>query len=240
MLIFAHRGGNIPENTLQVVKNSLELNLFDGIELDVNITRDNIVVLYHDNDLSKLTNGEGKIYERDYNYISKLDAGYKWPEYRDKGYKIPTLSSVLEYLKNKNVYIHLDIKNSRAIEPTILLLKKYNLINNKLLLDSSYTYINNIIYNTIKTSYSLSCINSATSIFQSIYYYIFYLLKIKFKNRDIVLFYINSFFSIFITKSLVKFFHDQNIKVGIFGRYINKKNMEYYKNIGIDICIIDL
>lgn len=102
MLIFAHRGGNIPENTLQVVKNSLELNLFDGIELDVNITRDNIVVLYHDNDLSKLTNGEGKIYERDYNYISKLDEVLRNSYTHIKTFKKFFSLKIKKFFKKKN------------------------------------------------------------------------------------------------------------------------------------------
>lgn len=240
MLIFAHRGGKKPENTLETIKYSLDLRIFDGIELDVNITKDDIVVLFHDKSLSHITNGEGNISEKYYSYVCQLDAGYKWPEYRGKGYRIPRLSSALELLKDKNVYIHLDIKHHRAVKPTINLLKRFELNNYRLILDSSSTIIGNMIHEQVKNDQTLNEVDVATSILQSIYYYLFYILKIRFKNRDIVVFYVNSFFSKFITESLVNFFHEQNIKVAIFGKYINETNIDYFKDIGVDICIVDI
>lgn len=102
--VVAHRGGknNFPENTLYAMEKSLALGVY-GIELDVQLTKDHEVVLYHPQDLSTWTNGKGKIKDFTCEHLRRLDAAYhfdpkgdkSFPE-RGKGHKIPTFAEALE------------------------------------------------------------------------------------------------------------------------------------------------
>src|SRR5438093_12725949 len=61
-LVFAHRGGSAlaPENTIQAFDNGLRLGA-DGIELDVRLSRDGIVVVHHDRTLERTTGLSGPV-----------------------------------------------------------------------------------------------------------------------------------------------------------------------------------
>lgn len=130
--IIAHRGGgkNHPENTLLAFYQALEMGC-DGIELDVQVTLDNVVVAYHSSDLSTCTNGSGAIASKSWDEIATLDAGYRFqPEsnfpYRSKGLRIPLLTEVLEAFPN--IFIIIDLKSP---EYEKLLLALTNTISDK-------------------------------------------------------------------------------------------------------------
>ena len=55
--IFAHRGfsGKYPENTMLAFKKAVEIGC-DGIELDVHLTKDNVLVIIHDEDIKRTAN----------------------------------------------------------------------------------------------------------------------------------------------------------------------------------------
>ncbi|WP_296644303.1 glycerophosphodiester phosphodiesterase family protein, partial [Romboutsia sp. 13368] len=62
MIVFAHRGysGNYPENTILSFKKALELNA-SHIELDVHKSKDNQLVVIHDEDIENTFNGKGLV-----------------------------------------------------------------------------------------------------------------------------------------------------------------------------------
>src|SRR5580698_2036954 len=64
-LVFAHRGGSslAPENTIAAFDNGLALGA-DGLELDVHLSRDGVVVVHHDRTLDRTTPLRGPIVER--------------------------------------------------------------------------------------------------------------------------------------------------------------------------------
>jgi glycerophosphoryl diester phosphodiesterase len=108
----AHRGGSLlaPENTLAAFRNALTLAT-DAIELDVQMSHDGQLIVFHDNTLERLTNGEGNILDCDFEYLRSLNASahFKggWPVEQ----QIPTLREVLELARaRKQVYI--EIKTS--------------------------------------------------------------------------------------------------------------------------------
>jgi len=118
--IIAHRGGknNFPENTIFAFENAINVGS-DGIEIDVQLSKDGVVVLYHPNDLASRTNGKGLVNAWNYQDLEALDAAYNFdpksnksfPE-RGKGYKIPTLAEVLN--KFPNLEIIVDLKSLPA------------------------------------------------------------------------------------------------------------------------------
>ena len=98
----AHRGGSslAPENTLAAFRNALTLSV-DAVELDVQMSRDGQLIVFHDNTIERLTNGEGNILDLDFAPLRELNAAAhfsgNWPETE----QIPTLSEVLALVKER-------------------------------------------------------------------------------------------------------------------------------------------
>jgi glycerophosphoryl diester phosphodiesterase len=97
-LILAHRGASAyaPENTIAAFRLAHELGA-DGIELDVQLTRDKIPVIIHDDFVDRTTNGKGRVSDLTIAEIARLDAGtWKTEDYR--GEPVPTLAQVFDAL----------------------------------------------------------------------------------------------------------------------------------------------
>ena len=105
-LNIAHRGFSAlyPENTMLAFKKAKEEGFCDGIELDVQLTKDNIPVIIHDEKLERTTGASGLVSELTYNEIRKLNAGLNE--------KIPSLEEYLEFAKENKIYTNLELKNS--------------------------------------------------------------------------------------------------------------------------------
>lgn len=111
--IIPHRGGKAerPENTIKSFQECITLGA-KTLELDVQVTKDGIAVVYHPGDLSANTDGKGKVNEFSYNELQKLDAAYKFekngvfPE-RGKEHKIPSFEDVLVDFPNTKIIVDL-------------------------------------------------------------------------------------------------------------------------------------
>jgi glycerophosphoryl diester phosphodiesterase len=77
--VFAHRGGAAlrPENTILAFDHGLSLGA-DGLELDVHLSRDGVVVVHHDATLDRTTNGCGALAALTADELARLDAGYRF------------------------------------------------------------------------------------------------------------------------------------------------------------------
>jgi len=109
----AHRGGAhlAPENTFAAFLNALSLPV-DAIELDVHMSRDGHVVVFHDNHVHKRTNGSGNLLDLDISYLRRLDAAARHPGGWPEPQPIPTLSEVLELAKGR-AQVYIEIKTSK-------------------------------------------------------------------------------------------------------------------------------
>lgn len=76
MKIIAHRGasGYAPENTKASILEGLKQKC-DGFEIDVQLTKDNRIVVFHDWSLERTTNGEGLLKDRTLSELKTLDLG---------------------------------------------------------------------------------------------------------------------------------------------------------------------
>ena len=97
----AHRGASAlaPENTLASFEKAIELG-FDYIELDVRLSKDKQLVVIHDANVLRTTDGEGLIEDLTVRDIKKLDAG-SWFSPAFAGEKIPLLNEVLKKVSGK-------------------------------------------------------------------------------------------------------------------------------------------
>jgi glycerophosphoryl diester phosphodiesterase len=116
-LLFAHRGGALlaPENTLAAFRNGAGLGA-DALELDVRLTADAELVVFHDETLERTTDGSGVVRDHTLEELRRLDAGYRFTTdggqtfpYRDKGVGISTLAEI--YADFPDHIINVDIKD---------------------------------------------------------------------------------------------------------------------------------
>lgn len=111
--ITGHRafGGRYPENSLTGIQEALALDI-DRIEIDVHQTKDEVVVLMHDNSINRTTTGNGRV--KDYGYADLL----KFKIRGTKEERIPTLEEVLKSIKGKTILL-IEIKKGDAYYPNI-------------------------------------------------------------------------------------------------------------------------
>lgn len=129
--IFAHRGfsGYYPENTMLAFKKAIEIGV-DGIELDVQLTKDNTVVIIHDETIDRTTNGDGLVKSYTYDELKKFDASFNFNNFGFN--RIPTLEEYFLLVKDLDIITNIELKTSvyqyLGIEDSVLeLIKKYNL-----------------------------------------------------------------------------------------------------------------
>ena len=109
-LNIAHRGFSdiYPQNTIIAFQKAMELEV-DVIELDVSLSRDGQVIVFHDSEVSRLTDGEGFIKDMTLAEIKQLDAGMNYGD-RFRGTKIPTFSEAVEAVCRSDVRLCVEIK----------------------------------------------------------------------------------------------------------------------------------
>ncbi len=110
ILLGGHRGDrkHFPENTMSAFRASVELGL-DAIETDVRMTKDCHLVLIHDRDVARTTNGCGNVDEMTLEELRALDAGFwKGPEH--VGQRIPTVEEFLDLIAPTDMIVNWELK----------------------------------------------------------------------------------------------------------------------------------
>lgn len=109
--VIAHRGasGDAPENTMRAFEQAVLLGA-DGIELDVQLTRDGELVVIHDETLDRVTTGTGRVYSHTFAELRTLDAG-SWFSSCSKPERIPHLQEVFDLLAGRDMLLNVELKN---------------------------------------------------------------------------------------------------------------------------------
>lgn len=142
--IYGHRGfsGKYPENTILAFQKAIEIGV-DGIELDVHLTKDNELVIIHDENIKRTSNGEGLVRDMTLEELKKFDysAGFAGVY----GFnEIPTLKEYFDLVKDTEVITNIELKTGVFEYPTIEkrvidLIREYKL-ENKIILSSFNHY----------------------------------------------------------------------------------------------------
>ena len=105
-LVFAHRGGSAlaPENTIAAFDNGLALGA-DGLELDVHLSRDGVVVVHHDRVLDRTTTLRGPIAERHSDELRRA--------------AVPALAEVLARYPDRRLVVELKVNSAALAAATI-------------------------------------------------------------------------------------------------------------------------
>lgn len=120
----SHRGyaGNYPENTLIGIQKAVDLKV-DRIEIDVQQTKDSVIILMHDKTINRTTNGNGRIKDLTYNKLKQFSAGIKFnTKFKNQG--IPTLQEVLNIIDGQSTLV-IEIKYGKNYYPGI----EQNIVN---------------------------------------------------------------------------------------------------------------
>jgi Glycerophosphoryl diester phosphodiesterase len=112
--VWAHRGASgwdvqyAPENTMSAFEKSVEMGA-DGIELDVQLTRDGEIVVIHDETIERVSDGTGWVKDFTLQQLRKFNFSKIHPEYGFVG--IPTLAEFFEMMQGNSLYINIELKN---------------------------------------------------------------------------------------------------------------------------------
>ncbi|UTH14562.1 glycerophosphodiester phosphodiesterase [Macrococcus equipercicus] len=116
--IFAHRGGMqlAPENTMAAFKEAKAFQV-DGFEIDIRLTQDGEIVVFHDAYVDRVSDGSGKVSELTLEALRSLDVGYHFKDvygnHSFRGHhdaKIVTLKDLIEAFPGMR--INIDIKDA--------------------------------------------------------------------------------------------------------------------------------
>lgn len=116
--VWAHRGasGYAPENTMEAFELAIGMGA-DGIELDVQLTRDGEPVIIHDETLQRVSNGAGFVRDYTLEELKTLNFNKTHPEYDNV--RIPALREVLCLLKDKDIKLNIELKTGIFFYPHI-------------------------------------------------------------------------------------------------------------------------
>lgn len=122
MKTLAHRGlsASYPENTLIAFQEAAKLDCW-GVEFDVHLTKDNQLVVIHDESIKRTSNGTGFVKDLTLAELKTYDFG-SWFDSKFANQQIPTLAEVLEIFKDTQHHINIEIKSDIFEYPGIEML----------------------------------------------------------------------------------------------------------------------
>jgi glycerophosphoryl diester phosphodiesterase len=128
-IVAAHRGvpSLAPENTMVGYHLAYELGA-DMIETDVQLTKDNHLVIMHDATVNRTTNGTGRVADLTLEEIQELDAGIKYSE-EFAGERVPTFKEFLQAFKGKDVILLVELKDIGIEQQVIEEIEQEGMVN---------------------------------------------------------------------------------------------------------------
>lgn len=117
-LVWAHRGasGYMPENTLPAFQKAVEQGA-DGIELDIQLTRDDQIVVIHDELLGRTCEGSGWVKDHTLSQLRKYNYNKTCPACPHAD--IPLMEEVFELIRPTNLTINIELKTGVVFYPDI-------------------------------------------------------------------------------------------------------------------------
>lgn len=141
--VWAHRGasGYAPENTLEAFQMAVDMGA-DGVELDVQLTKDGKLVVVHDETIGRVSNGQGWV--KDYTLSELKQFNFNKTHVEFTNAKIPTLEEVYSLLKNTDLFINVELKTGvvfyEGIEKQVLALARKMNVEDRVLYSSFNHY----------------------------------------------------------------------------------------------------
>lgn len=224
--IIAHRGASAlePENTIPSFNRAASIGAW-GVETDIYVLNDGNIVVFHDPDVERMTNGIGEIKNMNLLEVKALniDSGNNVHNYNNL--KIPTLDEYLNCCVENKVtpVIEFKLVNVEKIKEIVDKIKKYGLEDNTIIISTSYEWIKYIREYSDKIHFQ-------------------YLGDITIENINLLKKYGNYGIDIKIdkiTKDKIDLAHLNGAKVNVW-TVNNKKDINRLINMGVDMITSDL
>lgn len=135
--VIAHRGDsrNYPENTLPAFESAVRMGI-DVVETDIHLTKDGVLVIWHDPTLERNTDGRGRIEDHTLEELRRFDAGYTFTQdggktfpFRGKGVRICTLAEALEHCPEQRFNIDLKTKCPEIVDEFIKVIREHDAVD---------------------------------------------------------------------------------------------------------------
>ena len=135
--VIAHRGDsrNYPENTLPAFESAVRMGI-DVVETDIHLTKDGVLVIWHDPTLERNTDGRGRIEDHTLEELRRFDAGYTFTQdggktfpFRGKGVRICTLAEALEHCPGQRFNIDLKTKCPEIVDEFIRVIREHDAVD---------------------------------------------------------------------------------------------------------------
>jgi len=223
IIITSHRGNSYvaPENTLPALENAIVARS-DYAEIDIQQTKDGIIVLLHDKSLWRTAGLNRDIWSLTYRQVKELDAGY-WFGKEFEHIKIPTLEEALALCKGRiklNIEIKANGHENSIVEKLVVLIEQYDFEHQCVVTSTNYDTLIKVkqLNGEIKTGYIMSAAYG------------------DFYNKDSI-----DFFSIrskYISKSVVESVHSAGKEIHAW-TVNTTSEINRMKSLGIDNIITD-
>ena len=134
-LVIAHQGGDgiWPGDTLYAFEKAVEIGA-DVLEMDAHITRDGAIVLMHDEEVDRTTDGTGLIENLTLDELKQLDAAYQWSNdgsktfpYRGQDIQVPTLEELFQKFPQMHYVIEIKLTQNPIDQPLCDLIRRYDM-----------------------------------------------------------------------------------------------------------------
>jgi glycerophosphoryl diester phosphodiesterase len=134
-LVIAHQGGDHlwPGNTLFAFEKAVALGV-DVLEMDAHITKDGYIVLMHDEEVDRTTDGTGLVEELTLDQLRQLDAAYTWSEdegktfpYRGQGIRAPALEELFQRFPQMRYLIEIKLTQNPIEKPLCDLIREHDM-----------------------------------------------------------------------------------------------------------------
>lgn len=224
--IIGHRGASAlePENTIPSFNRAARLGAW-GVEADIYVLKDGNIVVFHDSDVERMTNGIGKI--KDMNLIEvkalNIDSGNNISNYNNL--KIPTLDEYLNCCAENKLVPIIEFKEVTIdkVKEIIYKIKKYELEDETIIISTSHEWIKYIREYSDKIHFQ-------------------YLNDITLENINLLKKYGNYGIDVKadkITKEKVDLAHLNGAKVNVW-TVNSEKEINRLTNMGVDMITSDL
>jgi glycerophosphoryl diester phosphodiesterase len=231
ILRLAHRGvpSRAPENTMPGFQEAFRVGM-DGIELDVMQTADGEVVVTHDYDLERNTDGSGYVWELPYQAIAGLNAAHQWGP-ASPPTPVPRLADVLENLP-EHMLVNIELKTrywfqSGLVKSVVQLVRRYRLVKRTII--SSFNPFSLLITRWLEPELALAYIWRTTYVPWFLRKpYLMNLVHPDLFHPHVVL----------VTPDLVNRAHRRGLQVNVW-TVNNRPAIEYLKSIGVDGIFTD-
>lgn len=117
-LVFAHRGASLAsfENTMQAFERA-RVDGADGLEIDVQLSKDHVPIVIHDRELRRLARRERLVDTLNIRSVKKVKLGAHWWERRFGSFKIPALVEVVHFCELHGLALNVELKETVSEHP---------------------------------------------------------------------------------------------------------------------------